>query len=144
MIYQFLFSLDYSCALQKDILVHGRLYITQNWICFYANIFRWETMVNNISKRILCLSTLYIFGGLFILILFSFFYISFIQLTIRCDNIKAITKEKTARVIPNAVQILTENEKYFFTSFASRDKAFLMLFRVWQNALMDQVRKYLR
>ena len=36
---------DYSCALQKDILVHGRLYITTNFLCFYANIFRWETAV---------------------------------------------------------------------------------------------------
>ena len=36
---------DYSCALQKDILVHGRLYVTTNFLCFYANIFRWETAV---------------------------------------------------------------------------------------------------
>lgn len=37
---------DYSCALQKDILVHGRLYASQNYLCFYANIFRWETLVS--------------------------------------------------------------------------------------------------
>ena len=37
---------DYSCALQKEILVHGRMFVTQNWICFYANIFRWETIVS--------------------------------------------------------------------------------------------------
>ena len=37
---------DYSCALQRDILVHGRLYISQNWLCFYANIFGWETFVS--------------------------------------------------------------------------------------------------
>ena len=36
---------DYSCALQKDILVHGRLYATTQHLCFYANIFRWETAV---------------------------------------------------------------------------------------------------
>jgi hypothetical protein len=36
---------DYSCALQRDILVHGRLYVTQNWLCFYANIFTWETLL---------------------------------------------------------------------------------------------------
>ena len=34
--------------MQKDILVHGRLYVTQNWICFYANIFRWETVVSTV------------------------------------------------------------------------------------------------
>lgn len=52
----------------------------------------------------------------------------------------SITKEKTALVIPNAILICTVNEKHFLTSFGTRDKAYLMLFRVWQNALMDQVR----
>ncbi|XP_013415579.2 GRAM domain-containing protein 1B isoform X2 [Lingula anatina] len=94
---------DYSCALQRDILTHGRLYITQNWICFYAKIFGWETAI-----------------------------------TIRCKDITSMTKEKTARVIPNAIQIISNNEKYFFTSFGARDKSYLMMFRVWQNALMDQ------
>ncbi|CAG2199729.1 Protein Aster-A [Mytilus edulis] len=94
---------DYSCALQRDILVHGRMYITQNWICFYANIFRWETV-----------------------------------LTITAKEISAVTKEKTARVIPNAIQVTTNKDKYFFTSFGARDKTYLMLFRIWQNALLDQ------
>jgi len=93
---------DYSCALQKDILVHGRLYATTNFLCFYANIFRWETAV-----------------------------------TIRWREVTAMTKEKTALVIPNAVQICTNSEKLFFTSFAARDKTHMMLFRLWQNALLD-------
>lgn len=38
-------SPDYSCALQRDILLQGRLYLSENWICFYSNIFRWETLV---------------------------------------------------------------------------------------------------
>ncbi|CAG5099829.1 Similar to GRAMD1B: Protein Aster-B (Homo sapiens) [Cotesia congregata] len=37
---------DYSCALQREILVHGRLYVSQNYVCFYANIFMWETLVS--------------------------------------------------------------------------------------------------
>ncbi|XP_031334333.1 protein Aster-B-like isoform X3 [Photinus pyralis] len=94
---------DYSCAIQKEILVHGRLYASQNFLCFYANIFGWETNV-----------------------------------TIRWKDVSAITKEKTALVIPNAIQINTKNEKYFFTSFAARDKTYLMVFRIWQNALLDQ------
>ncbi|XP_069702511.1 protein Aster-B-like isoform X3 [Periplaneta americana] len=94
---------DYSCALQKDILVHGRLYVSQNYLCFYANIFRWETSVS-----------------------------------LRWKDVTAITKEKTALVIPNAILVCTEGEKLFFTSFGARDKTYLMLFRVWQNALMDQ------
>ncbi|XP_064104679.1 protein Aster-B-like [Macrobrachium nipponense] len=94
---------DYSCALQKDILVHGRLYVTPNYFSFYSKIFGWETFVS-----------------------------------IKCKEIIAMTKEKTALVIPNAIEIKTEGEKHFFTSFASRDKTYLMLFRIWQNALMDQ------
>jgi GRAM domain len=40
---------DYSCALQRDILVHGRLYVSPGFLCFYANIFGWETSVSEIA-----------------------------------------------------------------------------------------------
>lgn len=83
--------------------MHGRLYVTQNYLCFYANIFRWETTV-----------------------------------TLQWKDVTAITKEKTALVIPNAILLSTDSDKYFLTSFSARDKTYLMLFRVWQNALMDQ------
>ncbi len=96
---------EYSCAIQKDILVHGRLYATVNYLCFYANIFKWETTV-----------------------------------ALRWKDINGLTKEKTALVIPNAIQVTTEDkDKHFFTSFAARDKAYMMLFKLWQNALLDQV-----
>ncbi len=36
---------DYSCALQREILAHGRLYISLNYVCFRANIIGWETTV---------------------------------------------------------------------------------------------------
>lgn len=77
--------------------------MSQNYLCFYSNIFGWETC-----------------------------------LTIQLKDVTAVTKEKTALVIPNAILICTENEKHFFTSFTSRDNAYLMLFRAWQNALMDK------
>uniref|UniRef100_A0A3Q2R1G7 GRAM domain containing 1A n=1 Tax=Fundulus heteroclitus TaxID=8078 RepID=A0A3Q2R1G7_FUNHE len=67
---------DYSCALQKDILLQGRLYLSENWLCFYSNIFRWETTI-----------------------------------TIQLKDVTSMTKEKTAKLIPNAIQISTENEK---------------------------------
>ncbi|SAL95477.1 hypothetical protein [Absidia glauca] len=34
---------DYGCALQKEILVQGRLYISEAHLCFNANIFGWVT-----------------------------------------------------------------------------------------------------
>nr|CAD7429398.1 unnamed protein product [Timema monikensis] len=62
--------------------------------------------------------------------------------SLKWKDVTAITKEKTALVIPNAVLVCTETDKLFFTSFGARDKTYLMLFRVWQNALMDQVTTY--
>uniref|UniRef100_A0A1A8I334 GRAM domain containing 1A n=1 Tax=Nothobranchius kuhntae TaxID=321403 RepID=A0A1A8I334_NOTKU len=94
---------DYSCALQKDILLQGRLYLSENWLCFYSNIFRWETTI-----------------------------------TILLKDVTSMTKEKTAKLIPNAIQISTENDKHFFTSFGARDRSFMMIFRLWQNALLDK------
>ncbi|XP_056649469.1 protein Aster-C isoform X3 [Monodelphis domestica] len=67
---------DYACALQKDILLQGRLYLSENWLCFHSNIFRWETTIS-----------------------------------IALKDITFMTKEKTARLIPNAIQIITESEK---------------------------------
>lgn len=32
--------------MQREILLQGRLYLSENWICFYSNIFRWETTVS--------------------------------------------------------------------------------------------------
>jgi len=61
---------------------------------------------------------------------------------IACKDIVKITKEKTALVIPNAVQICTRDEKYYFTSFAARDKTFLVLDRVRKCAAEDQVSRF--
>lgn len=66
-------------------------------------------------------------------------FIYFHQVKIRCKDIINLTKERTARLIPNAIQIETDKEKFFFTTFGARDKTYLMMFRVWQNALMEQV-----
>ena len=52
-----------------------------------------------------------------------------------------MTKEKTALVIPNAIEIKTERERHFFTSFAARDKTYAMLYKLWLNSMrIDQVR----
>ncbi|XP_032262456.1 protein Aster-C isoform X3 [Phoca vitulina] len=49
-----------------------------------------------------------------------------------------MTKEKTARLIPNAIQIVTEGEKFFFTSFGARERSYLSIFRLWQNVLLEK------
>ena len=57
---------------------------------------------------------------------------------VKWKDVTSITKEKTALVIPNAISICTPKEKFFFSSFTTRDKTFLILFRVWQNTLMNR------
>ena len=37
--------IDYGCALQREILIQGRFYISENHVCFHANIFGWVTDV---------------------------------------------------------------------------------------------------
>jgi len=34
---------SFSCALHKEILIHGRLYVSQNYFAFHSNIFGWAT-----------------------------------------------------------------------------------------------------
>ena len=41
---------DYGCALQREILIQGRIYISENHICFHANIFGWITDVSRLSS----------------------------------------------------------------------------------------------
>lgn len=37
--------LGYNCALQKDILLQGKMYLSERHIAFYSNIFGWVTNV---------------------------------------------------------------------------------------------------
>ncbi|MFT7812354.1 GRAM domain-containing protein 1C [Arapaima gigas] len=94
--------MDFACALQRDILLQGRLYLSENWLCFHSNVF-WGT-----------------------------------TLKIPLQDIKAMSREKTAKIIPNAIQINTNVEKLFFSSFSAREKSFQAIFRLWQNTLMDK------
>jgi hypothetical protein len=38
-------SIDYKCALQKEILLQGHLFISEHHVCFKSNIFGWVTNV---------------------------------------------------------------------------------------------------
>nr|XP_015197250.1 PREDICTED: GRAM domain-containing protein 1C isoform X1 [Lepisosteus oculatus]XP_015197251.1 PREDICTED: GRAM domain-containing protein 1C isoform X1 [Lepisosteus oculatus] len=94
---------DYACALQRDILLQGRLYLTENRLCFHSNFFLWGTTI-----------------------------------TLTLKDITSMTREKTAKLIPNAIQVSTESDKYFFTSFSARERSYLSVFRMWQNSLLDK------
>ncbi|KAL2315064.1 GRAM domain-containing protein [Schizosaccharomyces pombe] len=36
---------DYGCALQRDIFLHGRMYLSESHICFNSSIFGWVTNI---------------------------------------------------------------------------------------------------
>ena len=61
------------------------------------------------------------------------------KLTIPFSKVTAITKERTAFVFPNAVQVTTTADKYTFSSLMSRDITYNVLFKVWQNSLLNEV-----
>ena len=45
-----------------------------------------------------------------------------------------ITKEKTVRIIPNAVAVSTQDDIHTFTSFISRDATFTVMTKAWRKA----------
>uniref|UniRef100_A0A0R3XAJ5 GRAM domain-containing protein n=1 Tax=Hydatigena taeniaeformis TaxID=6205 RepID=A0A0R3XAJ5_HYDTA len=59
-----------------------------------------------------------------------------LKLHISVDDVQTVSKAKTARLIPNAIQITlkSNNERYFFTSFASRERTFAILKKVCENS----------
>jgi hypothetical protein len=82
------------------------LYISQNYLCFYANILNWKT-----------------------------------TLFLKFQDIVGITREKTAKVISNAIEVKSNKaEKYFFASFVTRDKTYALMYRIWQSTLIEQVK----
>ena len=54
---------------------------------------------------------------------------------IPCSLVLDITKERTARIIPNAVAILSSEGRHVFGSLLSRDSAFETLVRVWRKEI---------
>ncbi|KAF7488409.1 Protein MEMO1 [Sarcoptes scabiei] len=37
---------DFVCAIQRELLLQGRMYVSLNYISFYSNIFGYETVIN--------------------------------------------------------------------------------------------------
>ncbi|CAF0932319.1 unnamed protein product [Adineta ricciae] len=98
----------FPCALRRDVYIHGRMFLSENYISFYTCFFKWEE-----------------------------------SLSIPYTDITSITREKAAKLVPNAIKIRTKNqEQYIFVSVIPREKVFLAVFRIWQNALLDQPLDY--
>jgi hypothetical protein len=57
-----------------------------------------------------------------------------LQLLIPTVSVVKISKEKTARIIPNAVGVATEDDKHVFCSLLSRDSTYTLMVQVWKTA----------
>ncbi|XP_061423747.1 GRAM domain-containing protein 2A-like isoform X1 [Lethenteron reissneri] len=82
----------YTCALQKDIVYQGRLFVSKSWICFHANLF---------GKSM--------------------------KIAVPVCEVTAIHKDKTARLVPNAVRITTTTATHTFVSLLSRETTLKVL-----------------
>ncbi|XP_022856453.1 protein VASCULAR ASSOCIATED DEATH 1, chloroplastic [Olea europaea var. sylvestris] len=87
---------DFNCALQENFLLQGHMYLFDRYICFYSNLFGFET------KKII-----------------PFHEVTFIR------------RAKVAAIFPTAIEITAGGQKYFFTSFLSRDEAFKLINDGW-------------
>ncbi|XP_074062812.1 GRAM domain-containing protein 2B isoform X2 [Macrotis lagotis] len=83
---------SFTCALQKEILYQGKLFISENWICFYSKVFGKDT-----------------------------------KISIPAFSVTLIKKTKTALLVPNALIISTEAERYIFVSLLSRDTTYKLV-----------------
>lgn len=45
-IIEYLFVSGFTCALQKEILYQGKLFLSENWICFHSKVFGKDTKVS--------------------------------------------------------------------------------------------------
>lgn len=100
---------DYSCALQREImvqgrvlnekmLVQGRLYISEHHISFKSNILGWVTTLN-----------------------------------IPIQEIVQLEKKNTAVMFPNAIVVKTLHQKYNFASLLTRDATFDLITNIWNQ-----------
>lgn len=95
--------LVYSCALLRDILLQGRLYISRNWLCFYANLFGKDIKVRRQETKMTKNTR----------ICAVFFSLNFEpsvcmltrQVCIPVVSVRLVKKHKTAGLVPNGLAI---------------------------------------
>lgn len=57
------------------------------------------------------------------------------KLLIPITSVTRISKEKTVKIIPNAIAVATLDERHVFSSFLSREAAYQLMVGVWKEAL---------
>lgn len=86
----------YTCALQREILYQGKMYVSDNWICFHSKVFGRDTKVRSPPQLWLCRSRVRRRDA-------SMFPNH--QISIPVPSVTFIKKTKTALLVPNALVI---------------------------------------
>jgi hypothetical protein len=63
------------------------------------------------------------------------------KIRIPYKQIRTMTKENTAMVLPNAIEIKTSKNAYMFRSFLARDEAYSLINNVWRNYKLAQAQE---
>lgn len=96
-----IFFSGYTCALQKDILYQGRMFVSNHWICFHSKVFGKDTKVPAQPLQ----------SEPFLVCCFPADAFVVCQIAIPVVSVTHIKKTKTAILVPNALVIATENDK---------------------------------
>lgn len=59
------------------------------------------------------------------------------MLVLEADRVTMSERDNTVSVTVTVLYV--PPLQHFFTSFGARDRSYMMVFRLWQNALMDKV-----
>ncbi|XP_042569831.1 GRAM domain-containing protein 2A-like isoform X2 [Cyprinus carpio] len=83
----------HSCGLQKEVIYHGKMYLSSQHICFHSSVLLKDTRV-----------------------------------MINMSSVQSIKKKHTAKILPNAIAIITtDRHKYLFVSLLNREACFKLL-----------------
>lgn len=108
--------------MESKILLHGRMYITDKFICFYSNFFGFEKKVRGtfgVYTRVIDLALpIYIYTHTDIILS---------QIKIPFSHVLKITKGNTALLIPNSINIVTSRKEYCFRSFWDREETYYQM-----------------
>ncbi|XP_050304205.1 GRAM domain-containing protein 2A-like isoform X3 [Anthonomus grandis grandis] len=126
----------------KDPKVHTTSKARQKkFLRHFPNVEEEEKVLNHYSCAligdILLQGHLYITKNYFAFYSNVFGYVT--KLLIPILTVEEITKEKTARIIPNAVGITTSEDKHIFGSLMSRDSTLAYMKTVWEKAKREEV-----
>lgn len=88
----------YTCALQRDILYQGKMFVSDNWICFHSRVFGRDTKVRSPTRLRLCCGRVRLPD----MLMFPNH-----QISIPVPSVTFIKKTKTALLVPNALVIET-------------------------------------